>query len=98
MIVTQKLQESFDDNRKEYPSDRLDYLISLWIDPQFAEQCEFMFNDIRANIREVVAVMPKIKEENQKIVALDWRATWKIIDLTRKAANDRVYGWIKKRV
>jgi len=30
-----------------------------------------MFNDIRANIREVVAVMPKIKEENQKIVALD---------------------------
>lgn len=97
MIVTQKLQESFDNNRKEYPSDRLDYLISLWINPKFAEQCEFMFNDIRANIREVVAVMPKINEENDKILILEWKATWKVIDITKKAANDRIYGWIKKR-
>lgn len=96
MIVTQKLQESFDNNRKEYPSDRLDYLISLWIDPQFAKQCEFMFNDIRASITEVVTVMPKIKEENQKIINLEGRATWKVIELTKKLANDRVYGWIKK--
>ncbi|MDD3145646.1 MAG: hypothetical protein PHV23_06100 [Candidatus Gracilibacteria bacterium] len=97
MIVTQKLQENFDNNRKEYPSDRLDYLISLGINPQFAEQCEFMFNDIRANIREVVAVMPKINEENDKILILEGKATGKVIDITKKAANDRIYGGIKKR-
>lgn len=96
MIVTKKLQESFDKNR-EYPSDRLDYLISLWIDPKFAKQCEIMFEEVKVSVWEVVAVIPKIEEENKKILNLEWRATWKIIDITKNAANDRVYGWIKKR-
>jgi hypothetical protein len=95
MIVTPRLQEHFDSNR-EVSRDTLNYLLSLWINPQFAEQCEAMFNDIRANIREVVAVMPKIKKENIKIVELEWRATGKVIKLVGEAANDRAYGWLKK--
>ncbi|MDD2907091.1 MAG: hypothetical protein PHH98_00475 [Candidatus Gracilibacteria bacterium] len=94
MIVTQKLQESFDNNRKEYPSGRLDYLISLGINPEFAEKCEFMFNDIRASVDEVVAVTPEIKNANLKINALEVRSSGKVINLTRKASNDRTYGGI----
>jgi len=100
MIVTQKLQKHFDSNR-EVSRDTLNYLLSLWIDKRFAEQCEAMFKWIKADVREVIAVSPVIIKENTslqtKFSKMDLESRIEISNSTKEAANDRVYGWYKKR-
>lgn len=100
MIVTQRLQEHFDSNR-EVSRDTLRYLLSLWIDKRFAEQCEAMFDGIKAWVDEIVAVSPVIVRENTRLQTkfskMDLNSRVQISWVTQEAANDRVYGWYKKK-
>ncbi|MDD3794236.1 MAG: hypothetical protein PHI37_05455 [Candidatus Gracilibacteria bacterium] len=99
MIVTTKLQEHFDSNR-EVSNDTLKYLLSLGIDERFAEQCKAMFDGIKADVDEVIAVGPIIVGENTRLQAkiskMDLGARVEISNTTREAANDRVYRSHKK--
>lgn len=99
MIVTPKLQEHFDSNR-EVSKDTLNYLLSLWIDERFAEQCKAMFDGIKADVSEVIAVSPTIIAEDEKLknkfLKMWLKASIQFGNELKSAANDRVYGWYKK--
>lgn len=53
MTVTEKLQSSFDERREPH-LERLDFLRSLWLNPEFAEQCSLMFEQIWATTQEII--------------------------------------------
>jgi len=100
MIVTPKLQEHFDSNRKESSKDTLNYLLSLWVDKKFAEQCKAMFEWIWAAVDEVIAVSPIIVKENQrlqtKVSNLELSSRIEISNILKEASNDRTYRSHKK--
>lgn len=72
MVVTENLMYSFEKNR-EVHRDKLDYLLSIWVHPEFAKKCAQMFNEIWATTEEILSQEEKILEANDEIFRLDMK-------------------------
>lgn len=83
MVVTKKLLSSFERTRDVHV-DRLDYLLNLWIHPEFAEKCALMFEEIWATTKEIIWQEENILAINDEIYKLDLKRQ----RLQRKAVVD----------
>lgn len=81
MAVTENLMSSFERNR-DIQKNKLDYLLSIWIHPEFAEKCALMFEKIWASTKEILDAETEIKATNDEIYKLDLKRQ----RLQRKAA------------
>lgn len=70
MVVTKNLMSSFERNRDVH-IDRLDYLLSIWIHPEFAEKCALMFEEIWATTNEILEHTKDLEAANDEIYKLD---------------------------
>lgn len=70
MVVTEKLQLHFDNNR-EVERNKLDYLLSLGIDPKFARKCVEMFEEIWATTNEILNQEENILAANEQISKIE---------------------------
>ena len=53
MTVTDNLQAFFDKKRNPH-LERLEFLMSMGLDPEFAERCALMFEQINATTQEIM--------------------------------------------
>ncbi|ATU05847.1 hypothetical protein BKN14_05455 [Candidatus Gracilibacteria bacterium HOT-871] len=90
MTVTDNLQLSFDKNREPH-LEKLELLRALGIDPEFAEKCALMFEQIGATTDEIISQEKNLKAANddiyEKLHDLELQRTRKHRKALLKASN-----------
>ena len=90
MTVTDNLQAFFDKKRNPH-LERLEFLMSMGLDPEFAERCALMFEQIWATTDEIISQEKNIKAANddiyEKLHDLELQRTRKHRKALLKASN-----------